>query len=114
MLDPLAQSEVVADRLGDLAGLRPCQFGLGQHDHQPHRPATEILGGADDVVVGCCVEFLFVEGRGVERVVETRYLIEAQLDCDRFDLVRDGLRCHGFDSIVGDETKPCLPATSTR
>ena len=40
--------------------------------------------------------------------------VEPQLDCDGFDLVGDGLRCHGFASIVGDETKPCPPATSTR
>ena len=87
---------------------------VGQHDHQPHRPAAGVLGRADDVVVGRGVQLLFVKRRGVERIVQSRDAIETQLDCDRFDLVRDGIRCHGFASIVGDGTKRCPPATSTR
>ena len=61
-----AQREVVADRDGDLRRLRPRQFILRQHDHEPKRPAADIFGRPDNVLVGGGLELLFMERRRVE------------------------------------------------
>ncbi len=73
----------------------PGQFVMRQHDHQPDRTAAGIFGGADDVVVRRGFQFLFMEGRGIERIVQTQDAIEAQFDCDGVDLVCSGIHCHG-------------------
>jgi hypothetical protein len=53
------------------------QLGFGQHDHQPHGPAGQVLGRTDDVLLGRRFEILLVEGPGVERIVESRYPVES-------------------------------------